>query len=81
MHTIFYGQDFAHIDAYTFKSLEHFISMEINELLENRCVIIEWGELFEDVLNNFDAKFVKIKITKENDKRFIFIENNDIEIE
>lgn len=72
LHMLLYGEDFAHIDAYTFKSKEAFIALSVEELLITRCIIIEWGELVEDILNNFDAEILKIKLHYgEEKKRFL----------
>ena len=72
LHMLLYGNDFAHIDAYTFKSKEQFLALCIEELLLTRCVIIEWGELLDDVLINFDAKIIKINLDYgENETRIL----------
>ena len=71
LHMLLYGNNFAHIDAYTFKSKEAFLSMSLEELLEERCIIIEWGELFLKEIKNFDAKIVHIEMKIKKDSRFI----------
>jgi tRNA threonylcarbamoyl adenosine modification protein YjeE len=77
LHMLLYGEHFAHIDAYTFKSKEAFIALSIEELLLNRCIIIEWGELIEDVLNNLDAQIIKLRLNYgENNQRFLTYEIN-----
>jgi tRNA threonylcarbamoyladenosine biosynthesis protein TsaE len=62
LHALFYGDDFAHIDAYTFKSREAFLNLDLPDILSSRCVIIEWGDLFKDILEQFDARIIKIAI-------------------
>lgn len=79
LHILIY-ENFAHIDAYTFKSKEAFLACNIQELLEEKCLIIEWGELFEETLNLFEAKIIKIEMQYDefNEKRFIFFNKSDI---
>ncbi len=62
---------FAHIDAYTFKSREAFLALGVEELLETHCVIIEWGQLVEDIIDMLDCTVMKIEIVVENNVRFI----------
>lgn len=75
LHALLYGDNFAHIDAYTFKSKEAFFALGIEEMLETRCVIIEWGDLTEDLFNFFECKIIKINLKKINEnEREISIE-------
>jgi tRNA threonylcarbamoyl adenosine modification protein YjeE len=71
LHALFYGNDFAHIDAYTFKSKEALFSMGIEEILEERALIIEWGNLYEKELEVFDAEIIKLEFYFEGEKRFL----------
>ena len=70
--------NFAHIDAYTIKSKEALFSLDIDELLKDRCVIVEWGELFEKEFEIFDATILKIELIQNGKERFIFLNNSDI---
>lgn len=72
-HALDYGE-FIHIDAYTLKTREEFFSLGIEELIEEKCIIIEWGEKFEEELKIYEARRIKIKLRRENEKRFIIIE-------
>jgi len=75
LHMLIYGKDdgpkFAHIDAYTLKSKEAFLALGIEELLQTHCIIIEWGELVEEIVQMFDAKVIKIEMRYENEARYI----------
>ena len=71
LHALFYGSDFAHIDAYTFKSKESLFAMGIEEILEERVLIVEWGNLYEKELEIFDAEIIKLEFYFEGEKRFL----------
>lgn len=79
LHMLIYGengeQKFAHIDAYTLKSKEAFLALGIEELLHTHCIIIEWGQLVEEIVEIFDARVIKIEMRYENDKRYIKVLN------
>ena len=53
-------------------------SLDIDELLKDRCVIVEWGELFEKEFEIFDATILKIELIQNGKERFIFLNNSDI---
>ena len=69
LHALYYGSDFAHLDAYTFASQEAFLSLDIPEILYDRCLIIEWGELVN--FDIFDVEIIKVHMKINNNKRFI----------
>ena len=71
LHLLLYGNNFAHIDAYTLQSKEALFSLSIEEILEERCLIVEWGELFLNELRIFDAKILHLIISIKDDNRFI----------
>lgn len=54
LHALQYGDHFLHIDAYTMTK-NQFIELAIEELLFDKCIIIEWGNLVEDILSRFVA--------------------------
>lgn len=80
LHALLYGEKFAHIDAYTIKSEEALFGLDLPKMLEDRCLIIEWGSLFKEYLNQLDAQIIEIELVysdnfheNEDYERFIFI--------
>jgi len=88
LHVLLYGENFAHIDSYTIKSEQALAGLDLPNMLENRCLIFEWGELFGEFLSNLDAEILEVKLSysqenldKDEDviltdgqlRRFIFI--------
>lgn len=71
LHTLLYGEKFAHIDAYTLRGREELFAQGIEELLETRCVFIEWGNLFENEILLFEAKVIKVEIAFSGQERII----------
>jgi tRNA threonylcarbamoyladenosine biosynthesis protein TsaE len=66
-----------HIDAYTIKNKEQFFELGIEEMLENGfCVFVEWGDLFENEIKNYNAKIMKIYLSTEGGVRYILIKND-----
>jgi len=82
LHALEYGEDFLHIDAYTFDNPKKIYELNLEEYLKTRCIIIEWGNLIKDLVNIFEAKIYEIEIKeiqkKSAKERFIFGLNNDM---
>lgn len=71
LHLQYYGEDFAHIDAYMINSINHFLNLEISDILDSRCLIIEWGNLVLEGVNLFDAKIINIDMFFDDEKNRI----------
>ncbi|WP_342261966.1 tRNA (adenosine(37)-N6)-threonylcarbamoyltransferase complex ATPase subunit type 1 TsaE [Alphaproteobacteria bacterium endosymbiont of Tiliacea citrago] len=71
LHALTYGE-FLHIDAYTLTK-EQFLLLNIEEELESKCIIIEWGNLVENIVKNFLATKIKLNIDYHNEKREIVL--------
>jgi tRNA A37 threonylcarbamoyladenosine biosynthesis protein TsaE len=62
LHMLYYGEDFAHLDAYTLISTRQLLSLDLSATLQTRCLIIEWGELIKDIISQYNAKILQAKI-------------------
>lgn len=71
LHSLEYG-DFLHIDAYTL-SKERFIELDLVEALSHQCVIVEWGELVIDIINNLECPKITLTISYKDNDRFLSI--------
>jgi tRNA threonylcarbamoyl adenosine modification protein YjeE len=76
LHAIHHDQ-FVHIDAYTLPSRESFFSLGIEDLLENHCLIVEWGELFQSEMLFFDAIIINLKMKYSKNDQIREIEFDD----
>lgn len=71
LYLLQYGENIFHMDAYNIKSQQHFLSFDIPHILENGCLIIEWGILVKDFIKDFECNVLEFEIIFKNDQRFI----------
>jgi tRNA threonylcarbamoyl adenosine modification protein YjeE len=71
LHMLFYGEDFAHIDAYMIKSQESFLTLDLNDILEQRCLIVEWGDLVKDAIQLFERQVLELELSMHNEERIL----------
>lgn len=72
LHALYYGDIFFHIDAYTLNE-EQFLALSIEDYIDSKCIIIEWGELYQHLITQFNAKIIQINLKYEKNKRYISI--------
>lgn len=70
LHALYYGEDFIHVDAYNLNK-ESLLNLNLEEMIKDRCIMIEWGNLVKGFLENISSNIHLIEFKLEENFHFL----------